>query len=316
MSSSVSNTISYLARGAGLNYLNIFLIVLSFALAYVIPFELLLIAYAALGPAHYLTEISWLHDRGYFLKNTFLIVAFVIVCFLAAVGTLLGDEPAILVCFVAALAFSLPIKIWGRIVLSFLMAMAALFLYQRGVGIWFLILLPTVLHVFIFTLFFMLQGAVATKSFSASLAAGLFVICACAFFILPPTASETLSRLATMHGYYFDGVRTTLLGVLGLPVTWSSWVAVSGFLSFAYLYHYLNWFSKTSIIGWHTTSKERLLAVIIGSVASVALYLYDYQIGFVVLLLLSILHALLEFPLDIKVAAGLGKSAFKAISFR
>src|SRR5579871_4119239 len=39
------------------------------ALAYVLPFELLLIAYAVLGPAHYLTEISWLHDRKYFLSS-------------------------------------------------------------------------------------------------------------------------------------------------------------------------------------------------------------------------------------------------------
>ena len=38
------------------------------ALAYLLPFELLLIAYAVLGPAHYLTEISWLHDRQYFLS--------------------------------------------------------------------------------------------------------------------------------------------------------------------------------------------------------------------------------------------------------
>lgn len=38
------------------------------ALAYLLPFELLLLAYAVLGPAHYLTEISWLHDRQYFLS--------------------------------------------------------------------------------------------------------------------------------------------------------------------------------------------------------------------------------------------------------
>lgn len=31
------------------------------ALAYVLPFELLLLSYAVLGPAHYFTEISWLH---------------------------------------------------------------------------------------------------------------------------------------------------------------------------------------------------------------------------------------------------------------
>jgi len=38
-------------------------------LAYLVPFELLLLAYVVLGPAHYATEISWLHDRKYFLPQ-------------------------------------------------------------------------------------------------------------------------------------------------------------------------------------------------------------------------------------------------------
>ncbi len=49
---------------AGVNYLNMGLMVLSCALAFVLPFELFLLAYAVLGPLHYLTQISWLHDRG------------------------------------------------------------------------------------------------------------------------------------------------------------------------------------------------------------------------------------------------------------
>jgi hypothetical protein len=44
------------------------LLLASLALAYVPPFELLL-CYAILGPAHYFTEISWLHDRGFFLPH-------------------------------------------------------------------------------------------------------------------------------------------------------------------------------------------------------------------------------------------------------
>lgn len=37
--------------------------------AYLLPFELLLLSYAVLGPAHYLTAISWLHDRKFFLPH-------------------------------------------------------------------------------------------------------------------------------------------------------------------------------------------------------------------------------------------------------
>ena len=43
---------------------------LALTLAYVVPFELLLFAYVVLGPAYYATEISWLHDRKYFVRIT------------------------------------------------------------------------------------------------------------------------------------------------------------------------------------------------------------------------------------------------------
>ena len=51
---------------------------MSAILAYFMPFETFLFAYAFLGPLHYLTEISWLHDRQYFSKGkydfTFLLI--------------------------------------------------------------------------------------------------------------------------------------------------------------------------------------------------------------------------------------------------
>lgn len=37
--------------------------------AFILPFEVFLVSYAVLGPLHYLTEISWLHDREYFLAG-------------------------------------------------------------------------------------------------------------------------------------------------------------------------------------------------------------------------------------------------------
>ena len=45
------------------------LLLFAFAAAYLVPFELLLLSYVVLGPAHYFTEISWLHDRKYFLPH-------------------------------------------------------------------------------------------------------------------------------------------------------------------------------------------------------------------------------------------------------
>ena len=44
------------------------LIFASFVIALYLPFELFLFAYAILGPAHYLTEISWLQKRRFFAR--------------------------------------------------------------------------------------------------------------------------------------------------------------------------------------------------------------------------------------------------------
>ena len=54
-----------------LNYQNIGLMFAAMISAYFFPFETFLLAYAFLGPLHYLTEISWLHDRQYFTKGKY-----------------------------------------------------------------------------------------------------------------------------------------------------------------------------------------------------------------------------------------------------
>ena len=52
-----------------LDLLNIGLMGVACAVAFVVPFELFLFSYAILGPLHYLTEISWLHDQKYYLPD-------------------------------------------------------------------------------------------------------------------------------------------------------------------------------------------------------------------------------------------------------
>src|ERR1700759_2897071 len=79
------------------------LLLASLALAYVLPFELLLLSYIILGPAHYYTEISWLHDRSYFMPTR----AFAFVLAAAALGGMFIAEPywsgvLLWCCFVAA----------------------------------------------------------------------------------------------------------------------------------------------------------------------------------------------------------------------
>ena len=72
------------------------------------------------------------------------------------------------------------------------------------------------------------------------------------------------------------------------------------FIAFVYTYHYLNWFSKTSVIGWKEALNRRsTLLILIIWLGSIGVYLYDYQTGLTALFFLSFLHVLLEFPLNV-----------------
>lgn len=84
-----------------------------------------------------------------------------------------------------------------------------------------------------------------------------------------------------------------------VPVYFSdAGIRVMRFIAFAYTYHYLNWFSKTSVIQWHNTSKRNLVIIAAVWIASVALYIIDYKMGLKWLFVLSFGHVLLEFPLN------------------
>src|SRR5439155_21466919 len=73
---------------------------------------------------------------------------------------------------------------------------------------------------------------------------------------------------------------------------------VQSFIAFAYTYHYLNWFSKTSIIKWHQVEKKKFVFSAVIWVVSLALYKVDYRLGFAAISVLSVLHIVLEFPLN------------------
>jgi hypothetical protein len=81
------------------------------------------------------------------------------------------------------------------------------------------------------------------------------------------------------------------------------------FIAFAYLYHYLNWFSKTEVIRWHKVPKIRFAAVVILWIAASVFYTMDYSLGLSVLFFLSFTHVLLEFPLNIMSIVGIGKES-------
>jgi hypothetical protein len=77
-------------------------------------------------------------------------------------------------------------------------------------------------------------------------------------------------------------------------------IKIQIFISFAYTYHYLNWFSKTSIIGWQKAmTKNTTKLILFIWISAIAIYTYDFKTGFMALFFLSFLHVFLEFPLNI-----------------
>lgn len=308
------------------NYLNIGLMVFSTIAAFVIPFELFLFAYAVLGPLHYLTEISWLHDRGYFTKskNDYLFLA--ILCVLLLVfsyvikGTPNVDTAIIYTAFLSALVMILirsnTIKVIsiGLIVLS-IYVLNDLTTYQ----IFFAIFLPTIMHVFVFTGAFILMGALKGKSRSGILSLTVFAGCAASFFLhIPESLSYQVSQYVKDSYATFEVVNVAMIKVFGVGelsrfdeiYTTQAGFVVMRFIAFAYMYHYLNWFSKTSVIKWNQISNTRRAVIGIIWIAALALYAYDYRIGIVALFFLSFLHVFLEFPLDHKTFISIGKEVY------
>jgi hypothetical protein len=106
--------------------------------------------------------------------------------------------------------------------------------------------------------------------------------------------------------YPMEGKRFIVDSALGLKI--------QSLIAFAYTYHYLNWFSKTSIIKWHQVSKLKLSITVLMWIGSVGLYLYNYRVGLLTLFFVSMIHVFLEFPLNIRSITGIGEELKKIYS--
>jgi hypothetical protein len=306
-----------------LNYLNVGLMLASCAIALYIPFELFLFAYAVLGPAHYLTEISWLQKRRFFTRGKYdawLIAGLAGLAFLAAPWSyqsysLTESVKTAQYTFLAlgsALVFVLSDKMGPRILgLAAVAALAFVVVNTTGpTAVLFALFVPTLVHVYLFTGFFMIYGALKERSRSGYLAFGVFLLCPVLCRYIDPSRITPSSYVVISYWKNFSLLNLTMLG-LDLPTTKAeggiaglkvfssdTGLIVMRFIAFAYTYHYLNWFSKTSIIRWHEVGTKRLVAIAGIWLASVGLYVYDYSLGFKWLFVLSVTHIYLEFPLN------------------
>jgi hypothetical protein len=159
------------------------------------------------------------------------------------------------------------------------------------------ILIPTLVHVSLFTLVFMTLGAVRSGSRMQALLVIVYLVAVAVILLAPPTAEVRIASFAQAAKDYFGNVGPALSRLFGIPGLKLD-TRLTSLLAFVYTYHYLNWFIKADVIRWADIPRSRLAAVIAASAASTALYFYDYAFGFTFLLALSLIHILLEFPLN------------------
>jgi hypothetical protein len=326
--------------------LNIFLIVISLIVAYKIPFELFLFSYAFLGPLHYLTEINWLKERNYFIKTKDWIWTFVLFGVVISVPLLLSlpwfnfvyDISLVKnflkelnsssnVILLTALFFSIGLvflKDLKQTLLFLIISIITSYLILKYVSFSIVlvsIFLPTIIHVYLFTLLFMLFGAIKSKSTPGYIGVVLLALIPVIITFGNVNPAQYILSQNTQDNFLASGFQSlnfslakllssskdesfSLLSLVGIKI--------QIFIAFAYTYHYLNWFSKTSIIGWHKgTSKTRLIAIAAIWLASISFYLYDYRTGIIVLFFLSFLHVFLEFPLNVVSVKGIADSLTK-----
>jgi hypothetical protein len=168
------------------------------------------------------------------------------------------------------------------------------------------LMLPTLFHVSLFTAAFMLLGALKSRSVQGLAAFAAFVFCSTVICLPLPGGSAYPADSTLFENYQLTlGVLSqTLLQILSVDksdhVVLNSTLGIRmlRFIAFAYTYHYLNWFSKTSIIGWHHVSSRRLMVVCGLWCVSVASFAYDYRLGLLCVSWLGLLHVFLEFPLN------------------
>jgi len=291
-----------------INYYNIAAMVAASCLAVFIPFELVLLSYAILGPAHYLTEISWLKGRQFFTlkKYDYLLIAAVI-----AISLLLKLPYANLLFYAFGLSFILLVVHGGlkRALAFAILVIAGYFLLTHNLlRTIFGLYIPTLIHVYLFTGAFLLFGALKERNVSGYLAFTMFLICPILLCVLFTGYHIDPTAWAMSNYRHFTSLNTVTLRSQKINIyTNQASIILTRIIAFAYTYHYINWFSKTRVINWHRISVTRSVIIGVVWVASVALYFYNYRLGIKWLFLLSLAHVILEFPLNHRSFMGIGK---------
>lgn len=318
-----------------IDLLNVILIVVSLYAAFHVPFGLFIFSYVFFGPLHYLTEINWLKEKKYFMEQTnwaYLFIAFAFILtvpFLIQLNvfkTIIPEQASkeigssfekisvdlYLLALLAAIGFIF-IKNTLRLVLFLIIggAIALLTLhYFSMAALSVAIFVPTLVHVYVFTTLFMIYGTLKNRSTPGIINIILMLMVPFIIFMnkINPTEYYGLSDY-TQNSYIQStfGALNLAIAKWFIPIEGTNFnflselgIKIQIFVAFAYTYHYLNWFSKTSIIRWDKAmTKSKIVTILSIWVISIAVYLYSFKMGFILLSFISITHVLLEFPLNI-----------------
>ncbi|MFN5735951.1 MAG: hypothetical protein ACK444_07900, partial [Flavobacteriales bacterium] len=215
-----------------INYLNIGLMFATAVFAFFAPFETFLLAYAFLGPLHYLTEISWLHDRQYFTKGKYDFIVLLVIGVLLSTVAFAQDfgykweiytyfsemqlsSKLVVFALFSGMLFALVKNIFVKIVSCFF-----IFIFvsgwlspenieenQSSTTVFALTsLVPTLIHVYVFTGLFMLYGSLKSRSKSGLMAVVAVVILPLILvFVLPVNPKESWVSNYGKNAYYAKG---------------------------------------------------------------------------------------------------------------
>ncbi len=296
---------------------NFLALVVSAVAAILAPLQVFIFVYAFVGPLHYLTEIAWLKKKGFYFGD-------------GAVSERVYVAVAAVLCVVVSIDFYVHRRLTGYavgilmvlslgalvkkpyVLISALVAGYVAKFFVHGLVMFVGTILPTIVHVYVFTMLFMLSGLVRERGrpglawvrwinwINPFLLLGLPVALAMARWNYPAPGSYWIhaeAGFSSLHGY--------LVGLLGHNLHPDATIladpAAAGvlrFLAFIYLFHYLNWFAKTELLQWHRVSLRSWGWIAALYSVSVGCYLWNFVVGFYLVNFLSMLHVFLEFPLN------------------
>lgn len=308
-----------------LDQVNLMLIIFSALFAVFFPFQTFVLAFLVIGPIHYLTETQWLGQKNFFLTNRRWGLALPLFAILVLTfnqleqSALFGPQwtsffdlwsnSFIYLALIASIVFVfVPGKKYKVIVMVVAAGLLLVFNELRFYHIFIGILLPTIIHVYFFTILFMIYGWKKGKTATGLL--NIILLLLSPLLIIQPLSdfsihSDFFKTVYLETGFF--GLNTMLADWfnLGSPdtagISATTTLRIQSFLAFIYLYHYLNWFSKTSLIKWHKAVKKNTT---VGMAAIwlliVILYFINFKLGLLIAVFFSYIHVFLEFPLNMR----------------